>query len=312
MGGPARGEWRPCYLPPVQLRIILAFAATWLVWGSTYLAIAFAVRDIPPLMVAAARNIVAGVLLYAWTRSRGAAFPARRQWRETALVGLLLLGLGNGAVTWAAQSEPTGVIALIVALVPVWLLVFGWLGHRGVRPSLVEVLGVLLGLSGIALLVSTDAAAGGSVTFVGFVVLLFSTLAWSAGSLYARQLESHPAPLLGTGMEMMIGGLALLIASGVSGEFSQFSLQDVTLRSALSLLYLISFGSVIGFSAYKWLLGKVRPALAGTYAFVNPVVAVLLGWAFAGEAITARLAMAMGLIVSAVAIISLRPYFRRQ
>ncbi len=296
----------------MQLRIILAFAATWLVWGSTYLAIAFAVRDIPPLMVAATRNIVAGVLLYAWTRSRGAAFPARRQWRETALVGLLLLGLGNGAVTWAAQSEPTGVIALIVALVPVWLLVFGWLGHRGVRPSLVEVLGVLLGLSGIALLVSTDAAAGGSVTFVGFVVLLLSTLAWSAGSLYARQLESHPVPLLGTGMEMMIGGLALLIASGVSGEFSQFSLQDVTLRSALSLLYLISFGSVIGFSAYKWLLGKVRPALAGTYAFVNPVVAVLLGWAFAGEAITARLAMAMGLIVSAVAIISLRPYFRRQ
>lgn len=296
----------------MQLRIILAFAATWLVWGSTYLAIAFAVRDIPPLLVAALRNIVAGVMLYAWTRSRGAAFPARRQWGETALVGLLLLGFGNGAVTWSAQSEPSGVVALLVALVPLWLLVFGWLGHRGVPPSLVEVLGVTLGMAGIALLVSTDPSAGGSVTLIGFVVLLISTLAWSAGSLYARQLAPHPVPLLGTGMEMMIGGLALLIASGLAGEFSRFSLQDLTLRAVLSLLYLIIFGSVITFSAYKWLLTKVRPALAGTYAFVNPVVAVLLGWAFAGEVITVRLAMAMGLIVSAVAMISLRPYFMKQ
>jgi drug/metabolite transporter (DMT)-like permease len=296
----------------VQLRIVLAFAATWLIWGSTYLAVAFAVRDIPPFIVAGLRNTIAGIALYLWMRSRGAARPTARQWGEAVVVGVLLLGGGNGAVTWAAAREPSGVVALMVSLVPLWMMVFGWVGRRGVRPSPFEVIGVAIGLAGIALLVSTDADAGGSVSLLGAIVLICSTIAWSIGSMYSRQLETLPVPLLGTGMEMLSGGIALFIASAAFGEWGRVDFTALTLRGFICLVYLIVFGSIIGFSAYKWLLGRVRPALAGTYAFVNPVVAVLLGSLFAGEAFTPRLAVAMLLIVGAVAMISLRPYFSRR
>lgn len=302
----------PRYLSPVRLRIALAFAATWLIWGSTYLGVALVVRDIPPLVTGGLRNAIAGLALFAWMRWRGAPRPTARQWRDAAIVGTLLLGGGNGAVTWAAKREPSGVVALMVALVPLWLMVFGWVGRRGVRPAFLEVLGVSTGLAGIALLVSTDANAGGSVSWLGFGVLIGSTIAWSVGSLYARTRAPMPMPLAGTGMEMMIGGLALFITAAFFGEYGQVDLSGVGPTAAISLAYLIVFGSIIGFSAYKWLLTQVRPALAGTYAFVNPVVAVALGWAFAGEAFTPRLAVAMLLITGAVAMISLRPYLMRR
>lgn len=295
----------------MDLRVALAFAAIWFVWGSTYLAIAFAVREIPPLLVAATRNLSAGLLLYAWLRARGAPRPSRRQWEQAAIVGALLLGVGNGAVTWSAGREPSGVVALVVALVPLWLMVFGWFGRRGVRPQPVEVVGVAVGLSGVLLLVAPDGTADGGVSLVGLLVLLASTLAWSIGSLYSRQLDPVPVPLAATGMEMLVGGALLLVASGASGEWRGLSSDPLTPRGVLSLLYLIVFGSLIGFSAYKYLLGRVRPALVGTYAFVNPVVAVALGTAFAGEVLTSRLILAMSLIVGAVAMISLRPYFSR-
>jgi drug/metabolite transporter (DMT)-like permease len=296
----------------VRLRIILAFAATWLIWGSTYLAVAFVVRDIPPLLTAGLRNVAAGLALYLWMRARGAERPTGRQWRDGIVVGVLLLGCGNGAVTWAAGREPSGVVALMVSLVPLWMMVFGWVGHRGVRPALLEVAGVAIGLAGIALLVATDASAGGAVSWLGALVLIGSTIAWSMGSMYSRSLAPMPKPLLGTGVEMLAGGLALMLASAASGEWARADPGALTLRGLVSLLYLIVFGSIVGFSAYKWLLGRVRPALAGTYAFVNPVVAVVLGTLFAGEAFTPRLAVAMLLIVGAVATISLRPYFSRR
>ncbi len=295
----------------MDLRVILAFAAIWFVWGSTYLAIAFAVREIPPLLVAAVRNLTAGLLLYVWLRARGAPRPSRRQWGQAAVVGALLLGIGNGAVTWSAGREPSGVVALVVALVPLWLMIFGWFGRRGVRPQSVEVAGVAVGLSGVLLLVAPDGTADGGVSLVGLLVLLASTLAWSIGSLYSRQLDPVPVPLAATGMEMLVGGALLCVASGASGEWRGLTADAVTLRGVLSLFYLIVFGSLIGFSAYKYLLGRVRPALVGTYAFVNPVVAVALGTAFAGEVLTTRLVLAMSLIVGAVAMISLRPYFSR-
>lgn len=309
---PGEGHCAGRYLPAVQLRIVLAFAATWLIWGSTYLAVAFVVRDIPPFLVAGIRNVAAGVALYAWMRTHGASRPTGRQWADAVIVGVLLLGLGNGAVTWAAGREPSGVVALMVSLVPLWMMVFGWVGRRGVRPSLIEVAGVAIGLGGIALLVLTDSSAGGSVSLLGATVLIGSTIAWSVGSMYSRQLQPMAVPLLGTGMEMLSGGLALLMVSAASGEWGRTDFSDLSTRGAVSLAYLIIFGSIVGFSAYKWLLGRVRPALAGTYAFVNPLVAVLLGTLFAGEAFTPRLAVAMLLIVGAVAMISLRPYFSRR
>lgn len=300
------------YVSRVRLRILLAFAAIWFVWGSTYLAIAVAVREIPPLVVAATRNLTAGLLLYAWVRANGAPRPSRRQWGQATVVGILLLGIGNGAVTWSGRREPSGVVALMVSLVPLWLMVFGWVGQRGVRPQLVEVLGVATGLAGIALLVAPDGSAVAAVSLVGALVLLASTVAWSAGSLYARQLDAVPVPLAATGMEMIAGGAFLVAGSALAGEWRAFDAGGISWRGAVSLLYLIVFGSIIGFSSYKYLLGRVRPALIGTYAFVNPLVAVLLGWTFLGEAVTPRLLLAMGLIVGAVAMISLRPYFSRR
>ena len=292
----------------MPVRILLAIAATWLIWGSTYLAIAFAVAELPPFIVAGVRNVVAGLLMYGWLRARGAPRPTAAHWRRAIIIGLLLIGIGNGAVTWSEQAEPSGVVALVVSLVPLWLLVFGWLGQQGVRPAMLELAGVALGLAGVLLLVAPWGDRVGAISRVGLLVLLASTLAWSIGSLYSRHLPPLPRPLLGSGMEMLSGGAALLLVSLMTGEWRAIDLDGVTARGALSMLYLIGFGSIIGFSAYKWLLMQVRPSLAGTYAFVNPVVAILLGWTFAGEVLSSRLIVAMTMIVSAVAMITLRPY----
>ena len=295
----------------MSLRIILAIAATWFIWGSTYLGVVIAVRDLPPFLTSGLRNLLAGTLIYGYLRLRGAQRPSREQWRTALIVGVSLLALGNGAVTWAAQREPSGVIALVVSLVPLWLMVFGWMGARGVRPAGIEVAGIALGLSGIALLVVPHEG-GGNVSGLGLVVLLLSTLAWAGGSMYARTLAPLPVPLLGTGMEMLLGGGTMMLVSGLTGEWGRVTAASFTTSAVLSLAFLVLFGSVLGFSAYKWLLANVRPALAGTYAFVNPVVAMLLGWTFAGEALTGRLVLAMALIVGAVATISLRPYLSKR
>lgn len=286
-------------------------AATWFIWGSTYLFTAIAVRDLPPFLLSGVRNVMAGLLLYVVLRARGAARPTRAQWGTSIIVGVSLLAFGNGAVTWATQREPSGVIALIVSLVPLWLLVFGWMGSQGVRPAGVEVGGVSLGLLGIALLVVPHEG-GGNVSPLGLGVLLLSTIAWAGGSLYARTLPPLPVPLLGTGMEMLMGGTVMLGASAGSGEWARLHTSDFTPRALSALAYLVLCGSILGFSAYKWLLANVRPAIAGTYAFVNPVVAMILGSLFAGEVLTGRLLLAMAMIVGAVAMISLRPYLNRR
>ena len=286
-------------------------AATWFIWGSTYLGVVIAVRDLPPFLTSGLRNVMAGMLIYGFLRLRGAERPTGTQWRTALVVGVCLLALGNGAVTWAAQREPSGVIALVVSLVPLWLMVFGWMGERGVRPAGIEIAGIALGLLGIALLVVPHEG-GGNVSALGLAVLLLSTLAWAGGSVYARTLAPLPVPLLGTGMEMLTGGTTMLLVSGLSGEWGRVTAASFTTSAVLALAGLVLFGSVLGFSAYKWLLANVRPALAGTYAFVNPVVAMLLGWTFAGEALTGRLVLAMALIVGAVAMISLRPYLSKR
>ncbi len=306
----------PHYYSHVDPRIVLAFAATWLIWGSTYLFIALAVHELPPFLVAGTRNLIAGLLLFGWLRVKGAAAPTRTQWRNAVIVGVLLLGCGNGAVTWSERSEPSGVVALLVSLVPLWLIVFGWMGAKGVRPAALEVAGVVLGLVGVVLLVAPHTDAAGTTTsgvsLLGLGVLLLSTLSWSGGSLYARQLAPMPQPMVGTGMEMMAGGAALLAVSALSGEWQTVDVARITWTGIGSIVYLIVAGSIVGFTAYKWLLTRVRPALVGTYAFVNPVVAVALGWLFLNEALSAQLIVAMLTIVSAVAMISLRPYLSRR
>jgi drug/metabolite transporter (DMT)-like permease len=296
----------------VRLRILLAFASTYLIWGSTYLASAYVVAEVPPFLAAGFRNATAGAILYAWLRLTGAARPDLARWREASVVGLLLLGVGAASVMWALRTEPSGVVALVVAFVPLWLIILGRFGPHRELGSRVEVAGVAVGIAGMLVLVAPWGIAGAVVTPVGLLVLLVGTLSLSLGSLHSRTLPVRPDPFLTTAMEMLVGGAAMLVVSAALGDFARVDASHITARGVTSMAYLIVGGSIIGFTAYKWLLTKVRPALAGSYAFVNPVVAVLLGGFLADEPLTPRVLVAMSLIVAAVAMISLRPYLRRR
>ena len=289
---------------PTRTRILLAFAAIYLIWGSTYLAIRFAIETLPPFLMAGMRFVISGVLLYAWSRARGAARPERSHWKATAIIGGLLLLGGNGGVVWAEQRVASGLAALLVATLPVWMVTMEW-ARGGLRPTAGVIAGLLLGLGGIGLLVGPGEFAGGAgADTVGAIVLVLASISWAAGSIYSREASLPKSPLLTTGMEMLAGGGLLVLAGVVTGELGRLDVAAASAKSWLALLYLIAFGSLIGFTAYIWLLKVSTPARVSTYAYVNPVVAVLLGWAFAGEPLSLRTAMAAGIIIAGVAMIS--------
>ncbi len=294
-------------------RVLLAFAAVYVVWGSTYLAIRFAIATIPPFLMAGTRFLIAGAILFAWGRQRGAARPSRVHWRTTAIVGALLLVGGNGGVVWAEQRVPSGVAALLVAVVPLWMVLIEWLRPRGRRPRPAVMGGVAIGLAGMVLLVGPRAIIGqGNVDALGALVLIAAALSWATGSLYSRHAPMPSDPLVATGMEMLAGGALLLLAGIAAGEPSRLYLDSVSLRSLLALLYLITFGAIVGFTAYTYMLKMSTPAKVSTYAYVNPVVAVLLGWLFAAEPVTPRMLVASAVIVAAVALITLGQSSPRQ
>jgi drug/metabolite transporter (DMT)-like permease len=294
---------RPSGRPASRAEVILAFAAVYVLWGSTYLAIRFGVATIPPFLMAGLRHLTAGALLYAWLRLRRTPRPEPRHWRSAALIGGLLLLGGNGLVTWAEQRVPSGLAALIVASVPIWMTVLDGLQRRE-RPHGVVVLGLALGLCGIAFLVAPGKFAGGShVDPLGAAALLTAALLWAVGSLASRRVALPASTLLATAMEMIAGGGILLAVSGVTREWSGFSVAAVSTRSWLALGYLIVAGSLLGFSAYIFLLGATTPARVSTYAYVNPPVAVFLGWLIAGETVSPRTFVATLIIVAAVALI---------
>jgi drug/metabolite transporter (DMT)-like permease len=287
--------------------IAIAFAAVYLIWGSTYLAIRWAIDDVPPFLMAAARFLAAGGAMFLWARARGAAAPQPRHWGSATLVGGLMLLGGNGGVVWSEQHIPSGVTALIVAAVPLWMALLQGVTGNG-RPGLWTWAGIALGIVGIAVLVGPDAFRGGSrMSLVATAVLVFASLSWSVGSLLAHRVSLPASPVMATGMEMIGGGALLALLGFATGEGARLDLAAVSARSALSLAYLVVFGSIVGFTAYIWLLKMCAPSRVATYAFVNPVVAVLLGWAFAGEPFGARTALATTVIVAAVAIITLVP-----
>jgi drug/metabolite transporter (DMT)-like permease len=288
-----------------RLHIVLAFAAIYLIWGSTYLGIRFAIETVPPLLMAGTRFVVAGTILYSWTRLRGAPRPARLHWSAAAIVGGLMLLGGNGGVSWAEQRVFSGLAALLIATVPLWMALLDWRRRGGVRPSGRGAVGLIFGFVGVALLVGPGELAGSShMDPLGAVVLLLAAFSWAAGSLYSRQAQLPGSPLLAISMEMLTGGVLLLAAGLVTGEGAKLELSQVSPRSVLALGYLIVFGSLIAFSAYIWLLRVSTPARAATYAYVNPVVAVFLGWALGGEPLTLRTLLAAAVIVAAVVIIS--------
>ncbi len=288
-------------------RILLAFTAIYLIWGSTYLAIRFAVETIPPFLMAGVRFGVAGGILYLGLRSRGVRSPRRSEWKAAFWSGGLMLLGGNGLLSWSEQYVPSGLAALLVGTVPLWMVALAWLGPDRERPGRWELFGLATGFAGVALLVSPSAEVVGSLGaeprqfLLGTVAVLVASLSWAIGSLYNRRASLPPPPLFATAITMIAGGVLLVLTGIARGEIGQLSLGAVSARSAWALGYLILFGSVIAFSAYTWLLRVVRPALVGTYAYVNPLVAVLLGWWLASEPITGRMALAMAIIIGSVA-----------
>jgi drug/metabolite transporter (DMT)-like permease len=295
-----------------RTRLLAAFAAVYLIWGSTYLAIRFAIETIPPFMMVAVRYLVAGVLVYAYARARGAPRPTVGHWKAAAVVGVLLLLGGNGGVVWAEQVVPSGTTALIVATEPLWIAMLLWLGTRE-RPSPSVAFGLLLGFGGVLFLVGPENLAGGErVHPIGALVIVLAALSWALGSLYSRGAPLPASQTLSTGMSMLAGGVALTVMSLATGEAARLDLAGISTRSTLALVYLIVFGSLVGFSAYLWLMKATTPSRASTYAYVNPVVAVFLGWLLAGEPLTPRTLIAAAVIVGAVAIIVARQEKRRQ
>ena len=292
---------------PPRSRVLTAFAALYIVWGSTYLAIRIAIETLPPFLMAGVRFLIAGVLLYGWMRVvRKAERPSRQEWRAAAVIGTLLLMGGNGAVVWAEQLVPSGVAALLVAITPVLMVLLNWLWHGAARPGARTVVGLVLGFAGLALLIGPDAIAGGGVVHpVGAAVLMIGCISWAIGSIYSKGVAHRSPPLLATGMQMLIGGSVLVLAGLVTGELGRLDLDAVSLRSLLAMLYLILVGAIVGFSAYIWLLRVVSPARVSTYAYVNPIVAVILGWALAGEPFSTRMAIAALIIISGVVLVTL-------
>lgn len=288
-------------------RVLLAFAAIYVFWGSTYLAILYAIETMPPFLMAGVRFVVAGAILYAWSWLRGTPRPERVHWRSATVVGGLLLLGGNGSVVWAEQRVASGLAALLVATVPVWMVLLDWLRPGGVRPGPRVVAGIVVGLLGLAVLVGPDQLMGaGRVDGLGALVLVLGSVCWATGSLYARSAKVPASPIQAIAIEMLAGGALLLLAGVIVGEPARLDLGAVSVRSLVALGYLIVFGSLIGFSAYIWLLNVSTPAKVSTYAYVNPVVAVLLGWGLAGEPLTPRMMAAAAIIVAGVAVITTR------
>lgn len=280
--------------PPSRVKLLLAFAAIYVLWGSTYLAIKLAIDTIPPFLMAGARFLAAGSVLYAVGARQGQPHPTRRHWRNAAAGAVLLFVIGNGGVTWAEQAVPTGAAALVIATLPAWLLVLDW-GYGGrTGPRVREVVGIALGLTGVAAL-----SAPGGIDPVGTAVLLAAAVGWAIGSLFNRYSDLPSSPVRSSGMQMLAGG-AVLVAVGLAfGEGERFDPGAVSAVSVGALAYLIAV-ALVALPAYNWLLTATSPALVGTYAFVNPVVAVLLGWAAAGEVVTGRTALAAALVVFGV------------
>jgi drug/metabolite transporter (DMT)-like permease len=289
--------------------VLLAFAAVYVVWGSTYLAIRIGVESFPPLILAGLRHITVGLFLYPIVRRKTGVRPTAANWRAAIVTGALLLFIGNGGLSWAEQTVPSGIASLLVASVSLWLVIVDWLRPGGVKPVPRVVMGLLMGFAGLALLVG-PAHLGGSerVDPRGAAVLVFASLAWACGSLYSKHGGMPSSAMLGVAMQSFAGGAILLIAGLFAGEFRGLHLGAISLRSWLALAYLMVFGSGIGFSAYIYILQKSTAARVATYAFVNPVVALLLGWLIAGETITLRTVIAAAVILTAVILVITAPH----
>jgi drug/metabolite transporter (DMT)-like permease len=290
---------------PTTPTVWAALVTVYIVWGTTYSAIRIVDQTLPALLAASARFLIAGALMLAFTIGRGDVDvdgdrPGSRQWLAAAIIGTALLLGGNGGVVWAERTEPSGLVALIVALVPLWMALLDAVA-LGRRPRPQIALGLLLGFAGAALLVGTTAS--GRIPLTGLLFAVGASISWASGSLYARNAPLPRRPFVGIGMEMLCGGAGLLVAGVLAGDLGRIHPERISLASVLALAYLIVFGSFAGFASYVWLLRNARTPLVSTYAYVNPVVAVVLGWALLDESISLRTVIAGATVLAAVAII---------
>ncbi len=294
-------------MPRISLRaqVILAFLAIYTIWGSTYLAIAIAIQTIPPFLMAGTRFLVAGAVLYLWTRLRGAPPPTRANWKAATITGGLLLLGGNGGVVWAEQTVPSGLAAVLITTVPLWMVLLEWKQYDKTRPSLPVILSLILGFTGVILLVGPEQLAGtGAINRLGATILILASLSWATGSLYSRRATLPPSPLQSTAMQMLAGGLFLSAAGLATQEYTGFQPGNASYNSLLALAYLVVFGSLIGFTSYIFLLKTTAPSKVSTYAYVNPIIAIILGAIINAEQLTLRTLAATAIIVTAVVVIT--------
>jgi drug/metabolite transporter (DMT)-like permease len=290
---------------------VMAFAAIYVVWGSTYLAIRHAIVTMPPLLMAGGRFVIAGMLMYPFVQ-RGQPWPTGRQMFNCGILGGLLLLGGNGAVTWAEQTVPSGTTALLVAMVPFWMVMMNAVRPQGTKPTLFQCIGLILGFIGIVWLIEPwRGQSERSTDLVGAAVIIMATFSWALGSVWAKFLELPKSPTVSTSSQMMLGGLLLVMCGMLRGEWSALDLGAVSARSAFAFAYLVVFGSIVAFSAYCWLLQHSTPARVSTYAYVNPMVAVGLAWISGDEPASTRAFVAMIIIVAGVVLITLRRRSRR-
>ncbi len=289
--------------------LLVSFAAVYLLWGATFFAIRIGVESFPPHVLAGLRYFSVGLVFYPIFRHKSGEKPTLGQWRTAIITGVLLFLCGNGTVTWAEKIVPSGIASLLVATVSLWMVLVDWFRPGGTRPAPRVLVGLVLGFAGMALLVGPKHLGSSErVSPIGALALVLASLAWAVGSIYSKHHPNPNSAMLGVAMQSLAGGTALLIAAGIGGEFGELHLAEVPLRSWLALGYLVVFGTAMGFSAYVYILKHGAAAHVATYAFVNPVVALFLGWLLGGETLSLRTILASAVILTAVILVITMPH----
>lgn len=287
--------------------LIAAFAAVYLIWGSTYLAIKYAIETMPTFLMAGVRFLVAGGILYTIARlSPGYGKPKAVHWRTSFIVGALLLGVGNGAVVVGEHYISSSMTALLIASNPFWMVTLGWLFMGRGKPNYKVSLGLLIGFVGVAMLIlgRPDASSGGDSQWLGIVLIVIATIGWAFGSLYGATAPTAKSNILAAGMQMLAGGLILTVVSAIAGEWQRIDIKAISTVSWVAFAYLIFVGALVAYTAYSWLMQNASPSAVSTYAYVNPVVAVFLGWAIAGETLSAQMLLGAAVIVVSVMLVT--------
>lgn len=293
--------------PSARTAVAVALGTIYLVWGSTYLAIRVAVETMPPFAMAAGRFLLAGAALYGFLQLRGSPRGTLRQWLDNALIGTLLLLGGNGLVAWAEQFVPSGIAALIIGVGPIFIVLTDWAWPGGRRPDALTSGALLLGLGGVAWLAAPgEAQSADALPVVPVLAILLACVFWGIGSIHSRYTRNGAPPVLAAAQQMLGGGVALAIFGAISGDFARLDVGAISARSWLAFAYLVSVGSLVGFCTFVWLMKATKPALAATYAYVNPVVAVFLGWLLLDEPVSSRTFVAAAIIVTSVVIITVQ------